>query len=41
MTDLVRPTPGSGDIQYGEWIGHISFFFNDTATTEIYTPASR
>ena len=32
MTDLVRPTPGSGDIQYGEWIGRIAlaliFLFN-------------
>jgi len=24
MTDLVRPTPGSGDIQYEEWIGRIA-----------------
>jgi uncharacterized membrane protein YphA (DoxX/SURF4 family) len=24
MTDLVRPAPGSGDIQYGEWIGRIA-----------------
>jgi hypothetical protein len=24
MTVLVRPTPGSGDIQYGEWIGRIA-----------------
>ena len=24
MTDLVRPTPGSGDIQYREWIGRIA-----------------
>ena len=24
MTDLVRPTPGSGDLQYGEWIGRIA-----------------
>ncbi len=32
MTDLVRPTPGSGDIQYGEWIGRMAlaliFLFN-------------
>jgi putative oxidoreductase len=32
MTDLVRPTPWSGDIQYGEWIGRIAlgliFLFN-------------
>src|SRR5580765_6115862 len=24
MTDLVRLTPRSGDIQYGEWIGRIA-----------------
>ena len=33
MTDRVRPTPGSGDIQYGEWIGRIAlaliFLFNE------------
>ncbi len=32
MTDLARPTPASGDIQYGEWIGRLAlaliFLFN-------------
>ena len=32
MTALVRPTPGSGDIQHGGWIGRIAlaliFLFN-------------
>jgi hypothetical protein len=32
MTDLVGPTPESGDIQYGKWIGRgalpLMFIFN-------------
>jgi len=41
MTDLVRPTPGSGDIEYGEWIGHIALALIPSHIAEIHTPASR
>jgi hypothetical protein len=49
MTDLVRPTPWSGDIQYGEWIGRIALCFVafrsipslPSHITEIHAPASR
>jgi hypothetical protein len=42
MTRLVRPTPGSGDIQYGEWIGRIAFFlFNGySILAALLTPAT-